>query len=155
MKRFFKKQIDERQEKELLQIGNTAFFLTWAALLVSLCVQGILHAGIAQILPEFLILMASCVYFVAACIRKGQWDYFTQPSRKVYLAYSAVAALICSGVTALMYDWSAPGKTSTRLLALCIVAVIVFVLCMAAMALAGWAVKKRRRKLEERFDEEK
>jgi hypothetical protein len=155
MKRIFTKQIDERQEKELLQIGNIGFYLVYFALLVSICVQSVGRVPLAQIAAELIIFFASSIFVVVACIVKGQWDFCTGPTWKTYIIASALTALVGSGILAFAYDWSDPAKTWSHIMYLGIIAFCTFAICFALLVLAGELVKRRRKRLEERFDQQK
>lgn len=156
MKRI-KKIVDERQEKELLRIEHVTFWCIFWTLFISIIVQTvILQAPLAQVAAEGIILMICCIGVTAGCIKKGQWDYFTKPGPGSYLFYSLISSFIGSVIFAAgLYIRNEMMKNYPLILLLfaLIVFGVIFALTYSVIALSGYAVKKRRQKLEKKYSD--
>lgn len=150
-----KKVLDEREKLESYKIGYYGFWFVFWALAGGLLFQNFwLGAPFSQYACEFFILIAAGVGMVAADVRRGSYDNWSEPGWRSYLAYSLIFATLFT-VTILIGGWHR-GWLS-RVKDVCVVGavnfVFLFVLVYATLALMGWLVKRRRKKLEDKFND--
>lgn len=155
----FKKIVDERQEMELYKIEHVCFWLVFWLLLGSIIIQSMfLNAPFTQWAFEWAVFMICCVGVIIGCYKKGQWDYYSKPTTKNYLIYS----LIGSGAFAVIYaitmfmnnDYLKDYLLGLGLLTAFIFA-LMFALIFVALFITGTLVKKRQKKLEAEFSDDK
>lgn len=157
MKLFGKKQIvDERERMEMYKIEHYMFWFVFWALIVSIFVQQIfLKADFSQVAGEWIVFMLMAVGTLIGDFKGGHYDYISRPGWKSYLAYSIagtaayVFLIIANGMMRGWYDSAADAA---------LVGVVsgagIFVILYVTFVIAGAWTKKRRKKLEEEFEDE-
>lgn len=151
-----KKVVDERQELELLKIEKMGFWSMYWMLLASFLYQEMfLEAPFSQWAGEFVVFMAASVYVLIACMRKGQWDYYSQPTMKGYFMYSLIGSGIFTIVVgASKYMKYAAVKEHIWSVGLPIVGLLfsfTFILMFVSLAGFGHLTKIRRAQLEKAY----
>lgn len=151
-----KKVVDERQELELLKIEKKGFWVLYWMLLASFLYQEmIMHAPFSQWAAEFIVFMIASIYIAIACMRKGQWDYYSLPSMKGYFIYSLVGSgifAIIMGISKYMeFETVRENFWTMGLPIVGILFITTFVLMFLALAGMGYLTKKRRAELEKEY----
>lgn len=153
-----KKVVDERQELEILRIEHVCFWIAFWALLISIIVQALfLQVPITQLAAEWIIFMICCVGVIIGCIKKGQWDCYSEPGIKSYVIYSLIGSFVFSILFAAAgyVKWESLRAHPFMFIAVVfILFAFLFVGIFVAMILTGTAVKKRRQKLEKEYSDE-
>jgi hypothetical protein len=151
--KLFRKVVDEREELEMMRVERTSYYVTFAALLIAIIVQNVLYDfELMPIAGEFIALIAGAVWMCIGFVRRGIWDYHTKPGMKTYLVYSLLGALVFGSLMPLM-RYLADGMTLQLVLPIfAINFVSIFALIFVTMLIYGESVKRRRKKLDEKFD---
>ncbi len=154
-----KKVVDERQELEMLKVEHIGFWVMFWGLLVSIIWQSFfMEATLQQLGAEWIIFMAACVISMIGYVKKGQWDYYSEPSVKSYFLYSSATAVIFGvvfGISRYFKYEMCREQILTRLLPIAIIpSIFIFIITFIALAITGKMVQNKRAKLENEFDEE-
>ncbi len=156
MRLFGKKVMDEREQMEMYREEHYAFWVLYWAQAVSLAIRKlILDEPFIDHAWEWGVFLAVSVWLIIISIRKGNYDYYTEPGWKSYLAYSVVFSLLFGAVAigaGVYKGWIE--SVGDALLISVIEVPFLFVVCYGALAAVGTLAKRRRKKLEEAFDEE-
>lgn len=150
-----KKILDEREKLESYKTGYYAFwFMFWALAGGSLFQSVWLNAPFSQYACELFILIAAGAGTVIADVRRGNYDNFSEPGWRSYLAYSLIFAILFT-VVVMIGNWHQGWLRQMKDVCIAGVAnfVFLFMLIYVSLALMGWLVKRRRRKLEKEFDD--
>ncbi len=87
-----KNNLDEMQEKKLLQIEHNACWIAFWGLFASIYIQiAIGNGGIERLGGECVIILILSVYLVISCIKNGIWDRKLKPDFKTNLVSSLIA----------------------------------------------------------------
>lgn len=153
LKNMFEKKVDERQELELLKVEHTGFWSVYWMLLASVLVQGVvMNKGLAEVLPEFIIFMISCVIIIVGCARKGLWSYQSRkvPGVKSYLMYSVITGVLAGLFFGIVNTtkW-AGGDVKTIVISVILHIIGFFAVTFVAFLIIGGIAKKREAKLAE------
>lgn len=151
---FFKNKLDEMQQQKKLLIDSRGFWLTWAALLIVILVEGINEAGFQQIGGEWIVFMLMCLYGLVEYTRNGIWtSYDTKPTLLTNFFWSLLAGV---GMTAYVFyrnshqDWWRPeywfGPVASGL--------FVTGLALVCLQINAWFYYKRRHHLDEETEED-
>lgn len=154
-----RKVVDERQERELLTIEHVVFWIVFGGLLISVVVQTMfMEVPFQQVLPELVIFMVCCVGVLVGCVKKGQWDFWTQPTVKTYAVTAAIGSMVFGlifGVSLYVRD---TGNWEGHIWLLILVTVVnimfMFGVIFALSAIFGEMVNKKRRKLADAYEDE-
>lgn len=154
--RLFGKKMDERERAEMYKNEHYAFWLLYCGQAISLIARGIfLGESFWNHAWEWGVFLAVSIWLVISDMRRGNYDYYTEPGWKSYLAYSLGFSLLFDAVSVaagIYKGWI----VSVR--AACIAGMVEFVflfaLCYAGLAVCGTLSKRRRKKLEEELDDE-
>lgn len=151
-----KNVVDERERMEMYKVEHYMFWFAFWALLVSIFGQLIfMKASFGQIAGEWTVFMLMAVGTVIGEFRGGHYDYISSPGWRSYLAYSVggtaafVLLILLNGMLRGYYD-----SIGDMALAVSVSGGIMFVLLYVSLSIGGALVKKRRKKLEEEFDDE-
>ncbi|MEY8325150.1 DUF6773 family protein [Lachnospiraceae bacterium 54-11] len=164
MKKFkwFEKKVDERQERDIMEVEHIGFWSMYYMLLAAIIIQAFfIEDGGKHLVGEFVVFMAASVIVVVGWIRKGVWTYQSRkvPGVKAYLRYSIITMLvfglpfgIYNGIRA-KRDWSSIAADTA------ITMLYIFIVCFVTFMILGTITKKREEKLasqtyEENEDEE-
>ena len=153
--KIFRKVKDEREKNEIMRISSISFWIAFWGLLISIVVKlFIFELDLINVASEFTILIICTIYIVAASYLRGLWDTHTNPGIKTYLVTSLIVTLLVSipissiyyiryverGVTILDgFRFFAIGFTTT------------FIPMFLAITFFGTLIKRRRRKLADRY----
>lgn len=153
MKRM-KNNLDEMQEQKLLHLESSGFWLSWAALLLSIIVQMFIYGSDMgrQVLGEWVVFLVVSVYIVAGCIKHGIWDRRLKANGKTNFLTSLAAGLV-TGVIMGMYNYRSYGYPVSAAFSGLMVGIFTFLLCIIALSASASAYKKRHRELEEEIEE--
>ena len=149
-----KNNLDERQERKLLEIESRGFCLAFWGLLIALIVQSLVMENIGMVIGEWIIFMGLAIYIALSCSRAGIWDRRLDMSRKTCLIVSLIAAMIAA-VFMFSFTFLRYHKPVGSLYAGGISGLIVFVGCYILLILAARATKKRQDKLNAEPEDEK
>lgn len=93
-----KKIVDERQEKELMQIERKTFWVGYFLMVVVILIQCLIFDNpIKMVIGELSIIIVQCIYLVVSCVRKGVWSYCVKPTFK----NNVIASIIGSAIVAI------------------------------------------------------
>lgn len=150
----WRNNLDEMQEQKLLRIEHNGCWLAFWGMLAALMIQPVLFDGDFRIIAgEWIVFMVLAVYISAACLRSGIWSRSlrmdTRTNALVSLAAGCVVFLFILVTTGIRY-----GSWAGALAGGLIGGGTVFVLCLAALALAARATRKKLQQLEAEPEEE-
>ena len=148
-----KNNLDEQQERKLLEIESRGFWLAFWGLLIALIVQSLVMKNIGMVIGEWIIFMVLAIYLALSCSRAGIWDRRLDMSRKTCLIVSLIAAMIAA-VFMFSFTFLRYHKPVGSLYAGGISGLIVFVGCYILLILAARATKKRQDKLNAEPEDE-
>jgi len=150
-----KKKLDERELMEIYKIEHYAFWFMFWALVASIVIQLIFfNSSFKQIGGEWIVLMISAIASSIAYIKGGHYDYYTNPGIKSYLLYSLIFTIVSDVIVAITnYLHHNYYNRIGFIITISLYSVVIFVFIFATLALTGEAVKKKRKKLEEKFVE--
>lgn len=152
----FKKIVDERQELEMLRVEHFGFWLMFWLLFASIMIQTGMGASFKEFGFEFGVFMVACIFSLISYLRKGVWDYYTKPCVKTYLLYSIVSTIIFGGIFGVIkYITIDYFKNNMKYLIISvgIYSVFIFILVFITLYLMGNYVIKKRKQLEEEYEE--
>jgi FlaA1/EpsC-like NDP-sugar epimerase len=154
MKRF-RKVVDERQELELLKIGNSSFTVMLISLITVMIVQMfIFNFEMKYLTGYYVVLIIVFIWVVACSIRRGAWEFYTKPGMKSYI-FSSLASGIGLGIlfTMLRYfvhEISLPHAFQFFAIVFATISIPGFIINL----LLGTIIKKRQQKLQQTFDDD-
>lgn len=143
----WKNNLDEMKELELLKIEHKGMWLAFWGLLGSILMQIAFGAGFRQIMGEWAVFVALCLYTLVLCLRKGIWSRHFRPNVKTNLVASLIAAAAVGGLSAAVGARGGFAVTAELLLDIGFSAVT-FVLCFAALTICGKLCVHRKEKLD-------
>lgn len=153
-----KKVVDERQELELLRIEHFGFWLLYWGLCISIIVQALfMELPFKNFAAEFIVFMLGSFIFLIACVKKGQWDYYTKPTIKTYLITSLIGSL-CFTLLIGFVNYNKYPKFQENftvfLISMAFIIVSMFVLIFVTSLILGTLVKRKQQKLEKEFTDD-
>ena len=148
-----KSNLDEQQERKLLEIESRGCWLAFWGLLLVLTVESVVIEDSRAIIGEWLLFMGLALYLGISCIRAGIWDRRMDMSRKTCVLVSLAAAL-CTAVFVFGFLFVRTHKPVGSLCAGAIAGAITFVICYLALRLAAKATQKRQAELNAEPDDE-
>lgn len=153
-----KKIVDERQEAELQKIEHYGFWIMFWALFAAIWYQIIfVENGIYMMWGEMIALLLGSGAIIAGCLKKGLWNYGSDPSLKNYMFYSIIFTVLYGVLFAIekyrKYDYF-KDNMKELLISTGIYSVFIFVLLFTILFICGTFVRKRRKKLEDEFKDD-
>ena len=148
-----KTNLDEQQERKLLEIESRGCWLVFWGLFIAVLVETLAMDDIRAFGGELVLLMGLALYLVISCVRAGIWDRRLDMSRKTCLLGSLSGGL-CLAVYGFAHSYM---RSHRPLVALCsgvIGGLIVFALIYFTLRLAARATKKRQDALNAEPEEE-
>lgn len=160
--KWFEKKVDERQERDIMEVEHIGFWAMYYMLLAAIIIQAFfVEGGEKHLVGEFVVFMATSVIVLAGWMRKGVWTYQSRkvPGVKAYLRYSIITMLvfglpfgIVTGIKA-GSDWNSIAADTA------ITMLYIFIVCLVGFMIIGTITKKREEKLasqecDENEDEE-
>lgn len=156
--KWFKKQVDERQEMDLLKVEHIGFWFMYWLLLAEIVIQGIfMENGGRLAAGEWIAFMATSVIVLVGCVRKGVWSFYAKkvPGVATYLKYSVLVMAVVGIPFGVIFGikWH---PNDVRAIAICVIyyMVLMFILAFAAYFIVGTLTKKREAKLAEQTFED-
>jgi hypothetical protein len=150
-----KKIVDERQELELLKIEHICFWIVFWALCISIIVQSIiLEVSFRQFAAEWIVFMIMCTGVLIGCVKKGVWDYYTEPSMKTYLFTSLAGSAVFSVLFAIskyVNNDYLKDDISMLLLITLILFIAIFIAIFTLSAIIGKLVQRKRKLYEQQY----
>lgn len=148
-----KNNLDEQQERRLLEIESRGYWLAFWGLLAALLAQMLIYRDTKPVFGEWIVFIVLSLYLGVSCIRAGIWDRHLDMTRRTCLIASLIAAVIAavfmSSFTFLRFH-----KPVGSLYAGGTTGLIAFVGCYIALILAARATKKRQDKLNAEPEDE-
>lgn len=148
-----KNNLDEQQERKLLEIESRGFWLAYWGLLIAMAVEILVFKDMKPVICEWVLFICLSLYLCIACIRVGIWDRRLDMSPKTCLIISLIATL-CTAVFMFVFTFLCFHKPVGSLSAAAIIGLIVFSCCYVALILAARATKKRQNKLNAEPEDE-
>lgn len=141
-----KNNLDEQQERKLLEIESCGFWLAFWGLLVAMAVEMLIFEDTKAVICEWVLFICLSLYLCICCIRAGIWDRRLDMSPKTCLIMSLIAAL-CAAVFLFGFTFLRFHRPVGSLFAAAISGLILLPACYAALILAARATKKRQDEL--------
>lgn len=139
----------------MIKIGNICFYVIWYALLFSVLLQLIVWKATArQVAAELAVFLLGGLLMLVLMISKGLWGFYSKPNKRTYLWTSGVTGVVIGGVVALLYDWSAMENNARHIMWVAIFSLSGFAVCYALLALCGYLIRKKQKRLEETYEKE-
>ena len=152
--KFFRKKLDERQEIESLRVASIAYLIAFWGLAAAIIIQRfVFNLDFAHLAGELIILAVMSVYASIGYYRRGIWDTLTKPGIKAYLVYSFLGVLLSNIPTianCIKYQTSIPEFLTYFIMN----SVIAFPIAFALIAGLGMFIKRRQKKLAEKYMDE-
>ena len=146
-------KLDEMQEQKLLKIEHNGCWGAFWGLLAAMVIQLLTGAEPQAVAGEWLVFMALALYMGVACMHAGIWDRRLSNSWKVNLVISLIAAL-CVGLFQFAFTYLRYHEPVGSLWGAAILTGVTFVLCFAAISIAGRITKKRQAALNSEPEED-
>lgn len=90
-----KNNLDEMQELKLLKIEHRACWIAYWGLLVTIILQMLLgNHRFENLVGEYFVFFALCIYLAIDCIRNGIWDRKLKPNFKTNLLLSIFSGTV-------------------------------------------------------------
>lgn len=149
-----KNNLDEMQEKKLLQVEHNGFWLAFWGLFASIYLQIAMgNVGIKAIGGEAAVMIVIGVYLMVGCIRHGIWDRSLKPNWKTNLMISLTASL-CLGLFWGIKSYYTYHALAGSVAAFLFVFVSASAATMALLTLLAAVYKQRKQKIEQQADQE-
>ncbi|MCL2821180.1 MAG: hypothetical protein FWD38_10245 [Oscillospiraceae bacterium] len=154
MKRF-RKIVDERQESELLKIGNSSFTVMLFSLIAVMIVQMfIFNFEFKYLAGYFIVLIIVMIWVVACSIKRGAWEFYTKPGIKSYIIYSLAfgigLSLLITALGYFIHEISLPHAFRFFVISFATISIPMFIIYI----ILGTIIKKRQEKLQQNFDDD-
>ena len=141
-----KSNLDEQQERRLLEIESRGYWLAFWGLLAALLAQMLIYKDVRAVVGEWILFIGVSLYLAISCMRAGIWDRRLDMSPKTCLIASLIAAL-CTALFMFSFTFLRFHRPVGSLAAAAIGGVTAFVGCYIALLLAARATKKRQDEL--------
>lgn len=120
--------------------------------------NNIISSGFKKIVGEMIIFIIGCIVVLIGYIRKGVWDYYTEPTVRNYIIYSVIGTIIFTIIDIISkyknIDYFKNNNIKNLLIASGITGLSMFVVFFIALFICGTCVTKRRKKLEKEIEDE-
>jgi len=138
------------QDKKLLNIEETGFWLVFWTLTAAVVIQALLGAAWRELIGELAALLIAGGYLVCSCLKNGLWTRSDTPSHRSNAAAGAVAALLLGLAHAIrVFAVLKKPVSSDSLLPILLISAGAFVLCFALLEVFSAIHSKRRAKLDD------
>ena len=142
-----KSNLDEQQERKLLEIESRGCWLAFWGLLVALIVETVVMTkDLRAIIGEWVLFMGLALYLAISCMRAGIWDRRADMSRRTRLLFS-LAAGICAGLFLFAFTFTRYQRLIGSLCTGVIGVVFTVALTYFILRLAARATQKRQDEL--------
>ena len=147
-----KNNLDEQQERKLLEIESHGFWLAFWGALAVLVINGLLVQEPIAIISSWIFFMALAIFVGISCVRAGIWDRKLDMSSRTCLLISIISAASV-GAFSFLFVYLQSEKTTGSLAVGVLSMVVTFCLCYAALKVTAKAVKKRQDELNAEPDD--
>ena len=147
----YKSNLDEMQEKKLLEIEHNTYNLALISLIVAIFVQNIF--SFQNTMGETIVLIIICLYSSLASIKNGIWDRTFKPDFNTNIKLSLIAALVNGGCwfTISYHNYhSLAGSIATFVF----MVIFTFFLTLGLLTVTSKIYKNKKVKLDELADQE-
>ena len=148
-----KSNLDEQQERKLLEIESRGCWLAFWGLLLALIAESIVIKDPYAIIGEWILFMGLALFLGISCGRAGIWDRRMDMSPKTSLLV-ALAAALCAAVFMFGFTYVRYQKLIGSLSSAAIMGGITFAVCFLILRIAARATKKRQDELNAEPDDE-
>ena len=148
-----KNNLDELQERKLLEIESRGFWLAFWGLLIGLVIQSLVMKNGSMIIGEWIVFMILSLYLALSCVRAGIWARCMDMSSKTRLSISLIAAL-CTAIFMFSFTFLRYHTPISSLYAGAFAGFPTFVICFIAVTVAARVTKKRQDKLNAEPEDE-
>ena len=149
-----KSNLDEQQERKLLEIESRGCWLAFWGLLVALIVETVVMTkDLRAIIGEWVLFMGLALYLAISCMRAGIWDRRADMSRRTRLLFS-LAAGICAGLFLFAFTFTRYQRLIGSLCTGVIGVVFTVALTYFILRLAARATQKRQDELNAEPEDE-
>lgn len=151
MMKKYKSNLDEMQEKKLLEIEHNTYNLALISLIVAIFVQNIF--SFQNTMGETIVLIIICLYSSLASIKNGIWDRTFKPDFNTNIKLSLIASLVNGGCWfAISYHnyHSLSGSIATFVF----MVIFTFFLTLGLLTVTSKIYKNKKVKLDELADQE-
>jgi len=150
-----RKVVDERQELELLKIGNSSFYVMFISLIAVLIVQSfVLNYELKYLAGNMIVIIIVFIWVVICSIRRGVWEFYTKPGMKSYIVYSLIFGvgfgLLFTVLVYFRFEMSLPHLLRYFAFIFAALSIPMFILYL----IFGTIIKKRQKKLQQNFDDD-
>lgn len=149
-----KNNLDEMQEKKLLNIEHNGMWLAFWGLLAVIVIQICVGADFKQYAGEWVIFMLLSIYTLICCIKNGIWDRHLKPNLKTNALLSLLGALAVSVIFGILFYRNNREIQLFQLIFISVGGVFTFLLSFAVLQLSSYFYKKRSEILEQEYDED-
>ena len=152
--KWFRKVADEREEAELRRVESSAFYVFVIGLGIAVIVQmTVFDMSFEHVVGELIILLTGVGWVMVGNFRKGIWDYRTKPGIKVYFGCGFITALIYVVLSTFVRYFRSETDFLTCIKYSVINSVFIFSAVFLIVALFGTVTKRRRNKLEQKYED--
>ena len=148
-----KSNLDEQQERKLLEIESRGCWLAFWGLLLALLVESVVIEDSRAIIGEWILFMGLALYLAISCTRAGIWDRRMDMSRKTSVLVSLAAAL-CAAIFMFGFTFVRYQKLVSSLYSAAIMGAITFAVCFLIVRIVARATKKRQDELNAEPEDE-
>lgn len=136
--------LDERQERRLLEIEGKGFRIAFWGLLFVFLIEMTVTDDLSAFIGDFILLIVVSLYVGIACIREGIWGRGQSVHRRSCLCWSLLAALAATGLR-LGSVWMRYHSLQFRSIAVSVFfGGITFILSYIGLSLVVRATKRRQ-----------
>ncbi len=151
-----KNNLDEMQERTLLQIESKGMWFVFWGLLASMVIQLVLY-GVEEasqcIIGEWVVFMCLCLYMIIGCMRSGIWDRKYKPDSKTNMKMSFIGSFLAGGVMGII-NFRTYQMVGGAIAVFVCYFIMLFVIIFITLSLAAVGYKKRFNKLEKGDEED-
>lgn len=149
-----KNNLDEMQEKKLLQIEHNAFWIAFWGLFAAIYIQiAIGNGGFERLGGEIVMMLILSVYLVVSCVKNGIWDRKLKPNFKTNIVISVITGLVV-GVFWFFLTYHKYHKIEGSLATGVFMFVVICVLTIVVLSVVTAVYQQRKKKLEDESDDE-
>lgn len=149
-----KNNLDEMQEKKLLQIEHNAFWIAFWGLFAAIYIQiAIGNGGFERLGGEIVMMLILSVYLGVSCVKNGIWDRKLKPNFKTNIILSTISGLAV-GVFWFLLTYQKYHKFVGSLATGVFMFVVICVFTIVVLSIVTAAYQHRKKKLEDESDDE-
>ncbi len=147
-----KNNLDEMQELKLLKIEHRGCWLAYWGLLATIILQMLLgHNSFQNLMGEYLVFFALCIYLVIDCIRNGIWDRRLKPNFKTNFLLSGFAGTV-SGLIYFIISYRNYHNLFGSIATFLFMLLFVSISCLVLLTLTAKMYQTHKNKMEQDAD---